>query len=96
LQWFRVFLGVFASVLDTCLKYFICLLCILQLFASGCFKSRSGDAHRMRVGSDWQRRRHPRRRKDVKERHEPAVGVLAREPNALGCSLANWAGTIRR
>jgi hypothetical protein len=51
LQWFsNVFLGVFTSVLDACFKCFICLLSYVATVASGCFKSRSGVAHGIRVG----------------------------------------------
>jgi hypothetical protein len=76
-----------------------CFRCMFQMFhlsslhvatvAFGCFKSRSGDAHGMRMESDWQRWRRPRWRKDVQERHEPAARALACKPDALGCSLAN-------
>jgi hypothetical protein len=45
---FKCFLGVFASVLDTCFKYFICFLLYVATVASECFKSRSGVAHEIR------------------------------------------------
>jgi hypothetical protein len=52
LQWFSIVFRVFfASVLDTCFKCFICLLLYVAIIVSGCFKSRSSVAHRMRVGS---------------------------------------------
>jgi hypothetical protein len=48
---FQVFSSAFVSVLDTCFKCFICLLLYVATVASGYFKSRSGVAHGMRVGS---------------------------------------------
>ena len=53
---FQMFLEVFASVLDACFKCFICLLLYVATVASESFKSRSGVAHRMRVGSSQRRR----------------------------------------
>ena len=47
---FNCFSGVFASVSDACFKCFICLLLYATTVASGHFKSRSGVAHRMRMG----------------------------------------------
>jgi hypothetical protein len=43
-QWFEVFLGVFASVSDACFKYFIFLHMYIVSVASECFKSRLSDA----------------------------------------------------
>jgi len=42
---FQVFSGVFASISDACLKWFICLQMYVASVASECFKSRSGVAH---------------------------------------------------
>ena len=50
---FQVFSGVFASVSYDCFKCFIYLLLYVVTVASGCFSSRSGVAHGMRVGSGW-------------------------------------------
>jgi hypothetical protein len=44
LQWFQVFLGVFACVSDSCFKCFICLQTYVASVVSRCFKSRSGVA----------------------------------------------------
>jgi len=55
LQWFQVFLGVFASVSNTYFKYFICLQTYVGSVASGCFTSRSGVTYvtiRTRSGGD--------------------------------------------
>ena len=46
---FQVFLGVFASVSDACFKCFIFLEMHVAKVLSGCFKSRSGVTHGMRV-----------------------------------------------
>jgi hypothetical protein len=48
---FQMFLGVFASVSDACFKCFICFLLYVAIVVSGCFESRSGVAHGMRVES---------------------------------------------
>jgi hypothetical protein len=48
---FKCFSDVFASVSDTCFKYFICLLLYVVTIASRCFKSRPGVAHGMCVGN---------------------------------------------
>jgi hypothetical protein len=48
---FKCFSGVFASVSDACFKCLIYLLLYVATVASGYFKSRSGVAHRIRVGS---------------------------------------------
>jgi hypothetical protein len=50
---FQVFLDIFASVSDVCFKCSICLLLYVATVAYRCFKSRSGVAHEMRVGSGW-------------------------------------------
>jgi hypothetical protein len=42
---FQVLLGVFASVLDACFKYFICLQTYVASIVSEYFKSTSGVAH---------------------------------------------------
>ena len=44
-----MFLGVFASVSDACFKCFMYLLLCVTIVASGCFKSRLGVAHGMRM-----------------------------------------------
>ena len=49
---FECFLGIFTSVLDACFKCFIYLLLYVVAVASRCFKSRSGVAYEMRVGSE--------------------------------------------
>jgi hypothetical protein len=54
---FQMFSGVFASVSDTCFKCFIRLLLYVATIAFGCFKSKSGVAHGMRVGSVRRRER---------------------------------------
>jgi hypothetical protein len=41
---FKCFLGIFASVLDACFKYFICLQTYIASVASECFKSTLGVA----------------------------------------------------
>jgi hypothetical protein len=41
---FKYFLGVFASVLDVCFKYFICFQTYVASVAFECFKSRLGVA----------------------------------------------------
>ena len=46
---FQVFLSVFASFSNACFMCFICHLLYVTSVASGCFKSRSGIAHEMRV-----------------------------------------------
>jgi hypothetical protein len=46
---FKYFLGVFAIVSNTCFKCFIWLLLYIAIVVSGCFKSRSGVAHGIRV-----------------------------------------------
>jgi hypothetical protein len=48
-NWFQMFLGIFASVVDACFKFFICFLLYIATVISGCFKSRSNVAHEMRV-----------------------------------------------
>jgi len=78
---FQMFSDVFASVSDACFKSFIYLLLYVATVAFGCFKSRSGVAHGMCVGSSWLCERCPGQR-------GPAVGTLACKPDALGCSLA--------
>jgi hypothetical protein len=52
---FQMFSSVFASVSDTCFKCFLCFFLYVATIASGCFQSRSGVAHRMRMGSGRQR-----------------------------------------
>jgi hypothetical protein len=52
---FKCFSGVFASVLDTYFKYFICFLLYVTIVASGYSKSRSCVAHGMSVGSGRRR-----------------------------------------
>jgi hypothetical protein len=75
---FKCFLGVFTSVSNACFKCYICLLLYVTTFASG-FKSGSGVAYVMRVGSGWRRERPSGR---------PTAGVLARELDTLGvCSV---------
>ena len=74
---FQMFSDVFASVSDACFKSFIYLLLYVATVASGCFKNKSGVAHRMRVGSGWRCERRPRRRGSTS-------GVLARELDSLG------------
>ena len=56
---FQLFSDIFASVSDACLKCFNCLLLYAATVASGHFKSRSGVAHRMRVGDGRRRGRRP-------------------------------------
>jgi hypothetical protein len=51
LHGFQMFLGVFTSVPDACFNCFICLFLYVATVVSKCFKSRSGVAHGMRVGS---------------------------------------------
>jgi hypothetical protein len=52
---FQMLLGIFASVLDACFKFFICLLLYIATVVSGCFKSRSNVAYEMRVESGRRR-----------------------------------------
>jgi hypothetical protein len=64
LKWFSSIFHVFdASVSETCLKCFICLQTCVTSIASRCFKSRSGVAHEMHVGSG---REHERSSGDVR------------------------------
>jgi hypothetical protein len=56
LQWFSNVLQVFFASVSSV------FFCMLQLFVSGCFKSRPGVAHEMHVGSGRRRRRRPGRR----------------------------------
>jgi len=51
---FKYFSSVFVGVLDVCFRCFICLLLYVAIVVSRCFKSRSGVAHGIRVGSGWQ------------------------------------------
>jgi hypothetical protein len=85
LQWFS---SVFASVSYACFKCLMCLLLYVVIAASGCFKSRSGVTHGMRVESGRGRGR-------CLGWRGPAIGALARKPGALGCSLAHCVGTVR-
>ena len=93
---FKYFSGVLASVSNAYFKCFICLLLYVATAASGCFKSRSGVTHEMRVESGRRRRLRPRRRGRCQGQHwqcprqcGPTVGALPREPDALGtCSLS--------
>jgi hypothetical protein len=48
---FKCFSGVFVTVLDACFNCFICLQTYIASVASECFKSRSGVANVMRMGS---------------------------------------------
>jgi hypothetical protein len=62
MQWFsNVFLGVFASVLDTVLSVSSVLFYMLQLLHLDVLKVDRGVAHGMRVGSGRWRGRRPRR-----------------------------------
>jgi hypothetical protein len=78
---FQVFSSAFVSVSDVCFKCFICLLLYVVTVASGCFKSRSGVAHGMRVGNGWQRGRRS-------GRHGLTARVLACELCATVRTLA--------
>jgi hypothetical protein len=49
---FKCFSGVFVSVSDVFFKCFICLLLYVATVVCRCFKSRSGVAHGIYVGSD--------------------------------------------
>jgi hypothetical protein len=44
------FLGIFINASDTCFRCFICLLLYVATIVFGCFKSKSGVAHGIRVG----------------------------------------------
>jgi hypothetical protein len=57
----NVFLSVFANVSDTCFKCFFCLLYVASVVCE-CFKSRSGIAHEIRVGSRRGHEQSPRGR----------------------------------
>jgi hypothetical protein len=80
---FKYFLDVFVSVSDACFKCFICLLLYVTTVVSGCFKSRSGVAHEMRVGSGQRCGQRLGWRGRGPERRGTTTGALPREPDAL-------------
>jgi hypothetical protein len=85
-MFFKCFSGIFVSVSYACLNCFICFL--LYIATIGYFKSRSGVAYVICVGSG---RLHGRR----SGRHRPTVGALLCDPNALCAHLFSLRGSIR-
>ena len=81
---FKSFSGVFVSVSDARLKCFICLILYVATVASECFKSRSGVAHGMRVGTGLLREQRSGQRGRRLEWRGSTAGALTHEPDTLG------------
>jgi hypothetical protein len=91
---FKCISGVFASVSDTCFKYCIYFILYVANIASGCFKSRLGVIHVMRVGSGRGRARFGDT-SDVWSGTGPLLERSCISLMLMGRSLAHYAGTVR-
>jgi hypothetical protein len=92
---FKCFSGVFASVSDACFKCLIYLLLYVVTVASGYFKSRSGVAHGIRVGSGRRRGRRSGQRGRRPGGAGHIEGALSHEPDALCARLLPLRGSVR-
>jgi hypothetical protein len=92
---FKCFSGVFVSVSDACFKCLIYLLLYVATVASGCFKSRSGVTHGIRVESGRRRGWRSGQRGRCPGGAGHTAGALSHEPNALCARLLPLRGSVR-